>query len=88
MLPSPQHSATSPPREGVLNVKNMAGRFEVSPRWIRNHARELGGSKIGGLWFFTWEGVSHVLQGGPILAVERINKNIAKREKSNGITRS
>ena len=41
----------------ILNIQEIAQRFIKSERWVHNHVPELGGFKIGGLWFFTEGGL-------------------------------
>jgi len=60
LTPKPQNST---PSEERFKVSHLANSLKVSPNWVRDHARELGGKKIGRLWFFTREGVDHALQG-------------------------
>lgn len=40
---------TTPPR---LTPEDLAHRWQRSIDWVRQHAREFGGFKIGGLWRF------------------------------------
>jgi hypothetical protein len=50
--------------DSVLTPEMVATRFRKSVKWVYNHAKELGGSKIGGSWFFTERGLSSAIQRG------------------------
>ena len=58
----------------ILTPEAVAVRFDKSVKWVYKHAPELGGSKIGGSWFFTEGGLSDALQRGQLLAGSRNNK--------------
>jgi hypothetical protein len=58
----------------ILTPEVVAVRFDKSVKWVYKYAPELGGSKIGGSWFFTEGGLSDALQRGQLLAGSRNNK--------------
>jgi hypothetical protein len=67
---SPTYNTHDP----ILTPEAVAVRFDKSVKWVYKHAPELGGSKIGGSWFFTEGGLSDALQRGQQLARGRNHK--------------
>ena len=61
---SPTYNTHDP----ILTPEAVAVRFDKSVKWVYKHAPELGGSKIGGSWFFTEGGLSDALQRGQSMA--------------------
>lgn len=46
----------------ILTSKEVARYFRKSVGWVYNHFQELGGFKVGGLIFFTQEGLTNAIQ--------------------------
>jgi hypothetical protein len=67
---SPTYNTHDP----ILTPEGVAVRFDKSVKWVYKHAPELGGSKIGGSWFFTEGGLSDALQRGQQVARGRNHK--------------
>lgn len=59
---------TQDPKKEILSVGTVAEYFNMSKRWVYNHAEDLGGFRIGRSIFFTWEGVQDAIQRGQIVA--------------------
>lgn len=46
----------------ILTPKDVARYFRKSVDWVYSHFQELGGFKVGGLIFFTQEGLNNAIQ--------------------------
>lgn len=53
----------SPTERRALDVKGMAAKIGRSVDFVYDHARELGGEKIGGVWVFDRDSRSPVSAG-------------------------
>ena len=67
--------------QGVLCARDVAELMGKSLRWVYDHAPDLNGSKIGGSWFWTRQGVSDAIQRGQELAGDaKVQRAKAKDE--------
>ena len=75
-----------------LTPQDVARLFKKSPRWVYNHASELGGARIGKSLIFTERGIEDDIQRGQEMARMRMERQKAihisipnqKRGKSMG----
>ena len=51
----------APAPEPLMTIDDLAAYLKMSPDWVRGHAAELGGMKVGRSWRFDHAGVERYL---------------------------